>query len=307
MNRTCFLMLLLGTIGTAVAQNGGASNQTGVLLMAHGGAASWNEAVADIARQVDRSFPAEVAFGMATRAALQTAADKLAARGVREIIAVPLFISSHSSIITSTEYLFGLRTEMPEDLKLFARMNHGGGAGAGEHNHDAPAEDGTRPVKSPVPIRITAALDSHPIVSDILIARANSMSRQPSEEVVIVVAHGPTPEPDNQKWLADLRVLTGRMKEKTNFHRIDYLTVRDDAPEPIRTQAANEFRQLVQRAVAEGKEALVVPLLLSYGGIEAGLKRRLEGLDYSMAPQALLPDSRIIEWILVMTRNAASQ
>jgi hypothetical protein len=303
MNRTCFLLLLLGTIGTAVGQNAGASSQTGVLIMAHGGAASWNVGVLDIARQVDRSFPAEVAFGMATRANLQAAVDKLTARGVREIIAVPLFISSHSSIITSTQYLFGLRTEMPEDLKLFARMDHGG-AGAGEHNHDAAAEDGTRPVKSPVPIRMTAALDSHPIVSDILINRANSLGRQPSEEVVIVVAHGPTPESDNQKWLADLHVLADRMKAKTTFHRIDYLTVRDDAPEPIRTKAAEEFRGLVQRAAAEGKRALVVPLLLSYGGIEAGLRRRLEGLEFALASQALLPDVRLVDWVLESVHTA---
>jgi hypothetical protein len=217
---------------------------------------------------------------------------------------VPLFISSHSSVITSTEYLLGQRTEMPEDLKLFARMKHGGGAGAVEHNHHAPAEDGTRPVKSPVPVHMTTALNDHPIVSDILIDRANSLSRQPSEEVVIVVAHGPTPDSDNEKWLADLRVLTDRMKQNTSFHRIDYLTVRDDAPEPIRTRAAEELRGLVQRATAEGKQALIVPLLLSYGGIEAGLKRRLEGLEFTMASQALLPDARIVEWVQDSVRAA---
>src|SRR5688572_32764739 len=40
------------------------------------------------------TMPAEVAFGMATRANLQSAIDKLTARGVTEIVAVPLFVSS---------------------------------------------------------------------------------------------------------------------------------------------------------------------------------------------------------------------
>ena len=42
-----------------------------------------------------------------------------------------------------------------------------------------------------------------------------------------------------------------------------------------------------------------MPLLLSYGGIEVGIRRRLEGLPYRMAGQALLPDQRLSEWVLM--------
>jgi len=42
---------------------------------------------------------------------------------------------------------------------------------------------------------------------------------------------------------------------------------------------------------------LIVPLLLSYGGIETGIRKRLDGLDYAMSPQALLPDARLARWI----------
>ena len=37
------------------------------------------------------------------------------------------------------------------------------------------------------------------------------------------------------------------------------------------------------------------PHLLSFGGIEQGIRKRLEGLAYTMAPKALIPDSRIQE------------
>ena len=57
--------------------------------------------------------PTEVAFGMASRPAIQTAVDRLVERGASSIVAVPLFVSSHSSVITSTEYLLGLRSEAP--------------------------------------------------------------------------------------------------------------------------------------------------------------------------------------------------
>ena len=105
--------------------------QTGVLLLAHGGAAQWNERVNAVAKTVDESQPTEVAFGMASRASIQAAVDKLTARGVTSIVAVPLFVSSHSSVITSTEYLLGLRAEAPADLKIFAKMDHS--------SHGAPA------------------------------------------------------------------------------------------------------------------------------------------------------------------------
>jgi hypothetical protein len=50
--------------------------------------------------------------------------------------------------------------------------------------------------------------------------------------------------------------------------------------------------------VSEGHRVLIVPLLLSYGGIEAGIRKRLNGLDYVMAEQGLMPDDRIARWVL---------
>jgi hypothetical protein len=67
------------------------ARQTGVLLLAHGGATEWNERVKAVAAAV---------------------------------VAVPLFVSSWNSVIRSTEYLLGLRDTAPADLKLFARMGH---------------------------------------------------------------------------------------------------------------------------------------------------------------------------------------
>ena len=107
--------------------------------------AEWNERVTEVVKTVDASTPTEVAFGMASRASIQRAVDKLAARGVTEIVAVPLFVSSHSSVITSTEYLLGLRAEAPKDLAIFAKMDHS--------SHGAPAAASiTRRMRRP-PIR----------------------------------------------------------------------------------------------------------------------------------------------------------
>lgn len=279
--------------------------KVGVIILAHGGKANWNEEVMKVRAEVDKVYPAEVALGMASRRTIQAAADKLAARGVERIVAVPLFISSHSTVITSTEYLLGKRDDAPADLAKFAKMDHGSGSsdagghgshGGGHSSHSA--YDGTKPIDTKLPVVMTRALDDHPKVAEILTARAKALGGTPANEVVIVVAHGPVTDESNRKWLADMSSLVATMKKETAFKRIEYMTVRDDAPEPIRSQATAELRAIVEKAKAENAEALIVPLLLSFGGIEEGVKKRLSGLTYKMSPQGLLPDPLLARWVL---------
>lgn len=280
---------------------------TGILLLAHGASGEWNARVTELAGQIDRTRPTEVAFGMATRANLQAGVDRLAARGVTEIVAVPLFVSSWSSVITSTEYLLGQRAEAPAALAAYAKMNHAqpapaatsGSGPAGHEGHTAVA-DGTTPVKSPVPIRMTPALNDHPIVADILVSRARSISRDPAEEALVIVAHGPNEDEDNRRWLADMASLATRIGNTARFASIDYLTLRDDAPKPVRDRATVELRALVAKSSARGQRVLIVPLLISLGGIDRGLRERLDGMTYVMADAALLPDERLVTWVLAM-------
>ena len=238
---------------------------------------------------------------MASKRTIQDAVDRLLERGVDGIVAVPLFISSHSSIIRATEYLLAVREEAVPELAIFARMSHGRDASPAAHDATF---DPTTPVETTVPIRMTTALDRHPLVADILVSLAEAVSLNPEEEVAVIVSHGPSSDDDNRAWLEDMGILAELMGEKTRLSRIEYLTVRDDAPEPIRGQAADELRALVNRATGEGKNVLIVPLLMSYGGIERGIRERLEGLTYRMSPNALLPDDRLTEWVLsVSSRN----
>ena len=279
-----------------------AAQTEGILLLAHGGSSTWNEEVLNLATRIDQATPVEVAFGMAKKRTIQDGVDRLSERGVAGIVAVPLFISSHSSIIRATEYLLALREEAVPELEIYARMDHGSarmdhGSNTEPAAHEA-MFDPTTPVKTTVPIRLTPALDRHPIVADILVSRAEAVSRNPEEEVAVIVAHGPVSDEDNTAWLEDMGALAELMRQKTRLSRIEYLTVRDDAPKPIRNQAEAQLRALVERVSGEGKNALIVPLLLSYGGIEKGIRKRLEGLPYRMSSQALLPDDRLNQWVM---------
>ncbi len=289
----------------AAAQSPQKPAREGVLLLAHGGSAqAWNEEVRHVADQVDLVMPTEVAFGMATRSTMQAAINRLVARGVTEIVAVPLFVSSHSSVIDSTAYLLGVRTQEPEDLKMFATMDHGGSTDHAAMTHDpAAVADATKPLPSPVPIRMAPALDHHRIVADILEDRAASISKDPAHEVVILVAHGPVPDDENKLWLNDMSILADAMRKQTHYAGIECLTLRDDADKPMRDAATQQLRQQVEQATKAGNSVLIVPLLLSYGGIEDGLRKRLAGLAYTMPTQALLPDKRIVSWVIDTARE----
>jgi len=304
LRKLALLVLLLSSSICGFAQQeqpGG--RPAGVLLLAHGGKNDWNQEVDKLASKVDKTLPVEVAFGMANKRNIQEAINRLVGRGVQEIVAVPLFISSQSTVITATQYLLGLRPDAPAALDAYAKMAHDHGAGHSDASKQAPI-DPTTPVQSPVPIRMTGALDRHPLMAQILISRAQSISKDPSHEAVVVVAHGPVSEDDNARWLADMGALVGIMRSASSFKQIEYLTVRDDAPEPIRSRATAELRAVVGRAAQQGNKVLVVPLLISYGGIEEGIRKRLEGLSYVMSSQALLPDDRLADWVIQVAQGS---
>jgi len=94
--------------------------------------------------------------------------------------------------------------------------------------------------------------------------------------------------------------LGARIRETASFASLDYLTLRDDAPAPVRAQATQQLRDLVMHHRAAGLRVLIVPLLLSYGGIEQGLRERLESLEYAIPDAALMPDERLVRWVLAM-------
>ena len=122
-------------------------------------------------------------------------------------------------------------------------------------------------------------------------------------KALVIVAHGPNEEEDNRKWLADMESLSRRIAAIEKFASVDYLTVRDDAPKPVWEKAKAELRGVVQKRTAEGRRVLVVPLLISFGGIEKGLRERLDGLSYTMANAGLMPDDRLVAWVLAMAEG----
>jgi hypothetical protein len=114
---------------------------------------------------------------------------------------------------------------------------------------------------------------------------------------------GPSSDEENRRWLADLASLATRVQNDSPFVAVEYLTVRDDAPKQVRDQATAELRRVVTRQLDAGRRVLIVPLLVSFGGIEKGLRGRLEGLAYTMPAAALVPDDRFVDWVVSMAKQ----
>jgi len=98
--------------------------------MAHGGDPEWNRDVEAAVEPLRSELPTEIAFGMATPSTIESAVQKLEARGVTRIAVVRMFISGES-FLEPTRYILGLTDDLPQSI-------HGDAAGHGD-GHDAHA------------------------------------------------------------------------------------------------------------------------------------------------------------------------
>jgi len=266
----CGVVLATLAASTACAE----APRVGVLVIAHGGTNQWDGTVRKTVKQARLKHPTEVALGMGMHdqevRTLQQAVDRLQRKGVRRIVVVPLFVSSHSEVFRQFEYLFGLRdqAEWPQ----------------------------VKPLRLEVPIVMGRALDDHQLVGEVLLDRAKHVSRSPADEVVVLLAHGPTGDQDNAEWIQRMERLGAYVKAQGGFRDVLTMTFRDDAAKGVRDEAIRRLRQAIQERAATAR-VLVVPILLARGGVEEKVPKMLAGLSYEYSGQTLLPDPRLAEWI----------
>lgn len=281
--------------------------------------------IVDATKKVSAQYPTDIAFGMALPRTMQASIDKLERMGVEKIVVVPLFISSHSFIIRQSEYLLGIREELADPPMVMDHtmeapadpmpQSHGNGSHAMGHSSHQMSDHSMHDQKMTLErlrtnseIIFTKPLDDHPIVAQIIYQRINELSKNPSNEMVILVGHGPNPEEDNKKWVADMesvsdQVRTMQKKSGKVSKMILAVTVRDDADPAIYNQAKENLRNLVIQGGKQG-DVIVVPLFLSRGGAEQKIVTRLEGLTYLWSGNTLLPDPGISDFLVQSVAKA---
>ncbi|GAA5522076.1 hypothetical protein LQ318_10010 [Aliifodinibius salicampi] len=300
-----FLALLLFFHVSAVS-----SQDTGVLVLAHGGSEEWNKTVIEATEPLKKEHKVEVAFGMANYVTMHNGIKKLEEQNVSRIAVVQLFISSYSPIIRQNRYLLGKHDSLPErPMPLMHHIDeykemHGIKQDSAEHSsgdHGFYMPENLQPIPIGTEITLAPPLDDHPVVAEILNKRIQELSSNPANETVLLVAHGPNAEGDNKKWIETMESLSHKIQslqkeQGSPYKQIFATTVRDDASDEIFNQAKANLRALVRQAGQFG-DVIVVPLFLSSGGREQAVADRLEDLDFKWSGKTLLPDSLITDFL----------
>jgi len=299
MNKFLILVLLLSA-NISLAQSG-------TLFLAHGSMqgcgyenpTEWEKHVLDsverVRPQVDS--PIEIAFGMWNKIAFgmwntrcfKAGLEKLEALSptgvITELNVVPLFISSFSAVIEMQKYIFKVRDDKVIPLPMVTQIEFDG------------------------KINYQRAIDYSPTISKILDERTNELLASAASKGIdknnvdiVLVMHGPSGDSDNELWMQMGRDYTNDLSS-LGYNSQVVVSLRDDADEPIRNQATKELRGFVAASKAQGRTPAILPLLLSSGGIEAGILQRLEGLEYLWEGEALLPSSLLDDYIISRSKQ----
>jgi sirohydrochlorin cobaltochelatase len=259
----------------------------GVLVMAHGGGPQWNKDVLAAVQPLQDDYNIQVAFGMADAASMQEGVRQLEQHGARHIGVVRLFISGES-FKERTEQILGLHPGAPAKPAANADAHAGHGEGHGGHSMEFWRVD----------TRASFALSDQglveaPEMGAVLATRAKSLSRNPAQEDVLILAHGPGDDAENERWLKQLDARADVVRKAQPFHAVKVETLREDWPDK-RVEAEKRIRAFVEQSAKEGRRAVVIPFRVQGFGPYAKV---LEGLEYASDGQGLIPHPSVTEWI----------
>lgn len=277
--RSLFVAL---TLSSTIAVS--ANAQTGLLVVAHGAGPEWNAKVRETVAQVQwKNGPLAVAFLMGPEAdssGWDAGVKALVQGGAKEIVAVPLMVSTHGGHVRQIEYYAGLRTSLPEEL-----MNHG------DHpmNHGAP----------PVPIRVTTALDAAPELGVALAERWQGLTARDRQRPVVLVAHGPSDAEEARAWVRNITSAASVLPLAGLQQPVEVALLKDDAPAEVRATAISDMRRRITALAAAAHDSVVVlPVLISSGPIiDVTIPTDLKDMPIRYSRTALAPLPALARWI----------
>lgn len=244
--------------------------EIGVVIMPHGATQPWNDAVERAIAPLRPRYRIEMAYGMGDPAVIQQAVERLERQGSRRIVFVRMYALAHH-LKHRIDYLLGL-SDSPEP-----EGRHGG------HNRETtpPAQ-----IRSAALFATFGGYEEDPGIVEALHERIQEVSRDPSQETVILVAHGDKRDEDNAHWLSVMRANIERLKRDPHCAKlkaIEAATVREDWPD-IRERAVADIRSLIDAQAKTGRVLVIADRL--YG---AGPYRKLfDGLDYVLNDKGLV-------------------
>ena len=246
----------------------------GVLILSHGVGENSDRMLKEALEPVTSQQPAAIGFGMAmmTSAHLQSAVDDLIERGAKTIVLVQNGTTTDSTTLTRKwRYIFDMG-----DAATYLEVPK---------------------VKADVKFIMTDHFEDHPLITDILYDHVKEVSKDPANEVVIIVGHGPEDNEDNEPDLEILSAHVDRIAAKNEFADVKIINLQDDAIPPIRKSNVKRLRRWIKKADDNGQDVIVVAIAAASHGVQSHIRQDLRGLNYTFADKGMAEHPKYIEWI----------
>ena len=246
-------------------------DEVGVIAVPHGSEYNWNETMREGLAPLTDDYNIAEAFSMVDPLVVERAVRQLEKAGMKAAVMVRIF-SMESNFQEKSHYILGLQNtfgtsimgvSFPERIRTHLQMTTLGG------------------------------LEASPHFAKGLLDRAQAISTNPSEETVILLAHGTGSDKKNARWMENLRTIAGTMRAHGGdaFRNIKVHTWREDWPEK-RKETIPEIQQMVKEA-SENGTALVVPARTTSQGRAS---QYLDGLDFRYG-KGLAPHPQFEAWM----------
>jgi hypothetical protein len=132
-----------------------------------------------------------------------------------------------------------------------------------------------------------------PELNAVLTGRVRTLSRDPARESVLILAHGPEDDAENERWIHRIGDRAEGVRTLAPFRRVEVQTLREDWPEK-RLESEERIRAFVTAAAQDGGQAIVIPYRVAGFGPYA---RVLEGLAFTADRRGLLPSEEVAAWV----------
>ncbi len=244
----------------------------GVLIMPHGSTRPYNDGLKRVIAPLKKQYRVEMAPGMGDPLILEQAVRRLEDGGITHIVFVRMYaLKNHMK--ARTDYILGLSDEPPK------------------RGHGALPQR----IRSSAVFTTFGGYEESPLIAEILRERILAISKAPSRETVILLAHGRMEDENDRRWREvmenNIRLIKAELTQP--FRDIIAMTLREDWPDK-RKEALNKIRQVIEQGNEDNGRVLIISNRL-YGS--GPYPRLLEGLEFTLNGQGLVPHPNITRWL----------
>lgn len=251
----------------------GVVGDVGILALAHGYTDKGNQQWMAKFATVSREYPTGYALGMAMMSAdhIQQTIDGLEAAGAKKILVLRTETGDTNSLNYQWQYIFGRR----DDASYLS---------VPRVTSDAEIIWGPSPT-------------AHPIMGEIMLEHALQRSTDPSNEMVIIMGHGPMTPKENEMDLAIMAQHAKAIQTGGGFKDVKRWNVQDDLPPDQRAANVVKVRGWIKEAQDQGMDVIVVTNVLTQSGVMGRLKKDVAGTGAKFNDTGLMQNPRFSDWI----------